>query len=140
VSLTIINFKTSLIQLTLTTAASSKFHHNRKQLQPQFVHRLHLKTGYLENIKRGTCSNPCRTLRKFMVQIKEKKRNKYTSKSTVPVHFESSSPDDIWKNEKATKGPRTGGKGGCLPKATRGSTFSSFLTADSLELFSLSCL
>jgi hypothetical protein len=75
-----------------------------------------------------------------MVQIKEKKRNKYTSKSTVPVHFESSSPDDIWKNEKATKGPRTGGKGGCLPKATRGSTFSSFLTADSLELFSLSCL
>lgn len=37
------------------------------------------------------------------------------------------------------KGPRTGGKGGGLLKATSGSMFSSFVSTESLELFSLPC-
>ena len=57
-----------------------------------------------------------------------------------PTHLLSSSPDDISKNESTTNGPRTGGKGGGLLKATRGSTFLSFVTIDSLEVFSFPCL
>ena len=55
------------------------------------------------------------------------------------THLFSSSPDDISKNESTNKGPRTGGKGGGLPKPTRGSTFSSLVMTDSLESFSFPC-